>query len=284
MIRLLPKAIRLAATVALVLPTIAGAQSLNLPGEVLPEQQQQCEQGQRGQQQGQQNEQAQGSDPRADWRTGTYGPVNQGRVDETNEGLPPFGANLFEGGFRGTRADGLNPSYTIKPGEEITLRTWGAVEISSVMPVDAQGNMFIPGIGPVQVRGANSAELNDRVRGAINKVYPENVGVYTNLRGVQPIGVFITGYIENPGRYAGTPSDSLLYFLDQAGGIDQALGSYRSIRLMRDGEILDRFDLYDFLLEGNLPRPQFRDGDTIVVEERGPAIALGGAKRRSQAD
>ena len=218
--------------------------------------------------------------PRANWQSGTYGPVNeQPRVDPDD--LPPFGANLFSGGFRGVMADGLNANYTIKPGDQVTLRVWGGVEMDKVLVVDAQGNIFLPGIGPLNVQGTSNAALNGRVKSAIQSVYPENVQVYTNLQGVQPVGVFVTGYVQNPGRYAGTPSDSLLYFLDQAGGIDQALGSYRHVLIKRNGRTINDVDLYDFLLDGSLPQPQFRDGDTLVVEERGPAISVVGDVQKS---
>ena len=216
---------------------------------------------------------------RADYRTGTYGPItSESQTDP--DSLPPFGENLFTGGFRGMMADGLNSSYTIKPGDQITLRVWGGVEMEKVLPVDAQGNIFLPGIGPIQVQGTSNAQLDSKVRGAIQEVYPENVSVYTNLQGVQPVGVFVTGYVKNPGRYAGTPNDSMLYFLDQAGGIDQALGSYRSIKIKRNGRVISNVDLYDFLLDGEIARPQFRDGDTVVVEERGPAISVVGDVER----
>lgn len=216
---------------------------------------------------------------RADYRTGTYGPItSESQTDP--DSLPPFGENLFSGGFRGMMADGLNSSYTIKPGDQITLRVWGGVEMEKVLPVDAQGNIFLPGIGPIQVQGTSNAQLDGKVRGAIQEVYPENVSVYTNLQGVQPVGVFVTGYVKNPGRYAGTPNDSMLYFLDQAGGIDQALGSYRSIKIKRNGRVISNVDLYDFLLDGEIARPQFRDGDTVVVEERGPAISVVGDVER----
>lgn len=215
--------------------------------------------------------------PRADWDSGTYGPVDpraQAMVDPNS--LPPFGENLFSGGFRGMMADGLNPDYLIKPGDQITIRVWGGVEIDRVLAVDAQGNIFLPSIGPLQVQGISNVQLNARVRGAIQSVYPENVSVYTNLQGVQPVGVFVTGYVMNPGRYSGTPNDSVLYFLDQAGGIDQALGSYRQVVIKRGNRVVNVVDLYNFLINGDIARPQFRDGDTIVVEERGPAISVVG--------
>jgi len=245
------------------------AQALSLSDSIVPEQ---------ANQQGSLQQQEVNDTPRANWNSGTYGPVSATPQDP--DALPPFGANLFSGGFRGAMGDGLNPDYRIKPGDQVTVRAWGAVEFDRVLPVDAQGNIFIPGSGPLNVEGQSSREVDGSVRQAITSVYPDNVQVYTNLQGVQPVAVYVTGYVENPGRYAGTPNDSLLYFLDQSGGIDQDLGSYRQIRVMRDGRNVATVDLYDFLINGNIPRPQFQDGDTIVVEERGPAIAVGGDVHR----
>ena len=266
---------RVLATAGLVFVTLATApamaQSISLSNDILPQQ--------GSQQGGQQGQQEQVDDtPRADWRSGTYGPIATPPQDP--DALPPFGANLFTGGFRGAMGDGLNADYRIKPGDQITVRAWGAFEFDRVLPVDAQGNIFIPGSGPLNVEGQNSQQVDGSVRGAITSVYPDNVEVYTNLQGVQPVAVFVTGYVENPGRYAGTPNDSLLYFLDQAGGIDQDLGSYRQIRVVRDDRTVATVDLYDFLINGTIARPQFQDGDTIVVEERGPAIAVVGDVHR----
>lgn len=249
-------------------PTMA--QSLTLPSTITTQQQQ--------------PETAIDDTPRANWNNANYAPPSQPKTKPKAEakvdGLPPFGGNLFEGGFRAAMAQGLNPSYKVKPGDQITLRVWGAVEIDSVLTVDAQGNVFIPGIGPMAVQGQNSQQIDGTLRSAIRAVYPEEVQVYTNLQGVQPVGIYVTGYVKNPGRYAGTPSDSLLYFLDQAGGIDKDLGSYRQVRVVRDGRTVATVDLYNFLLHGEIARPQFRDGDTIVVQERGPAVAVTGDVHR----
>ena len=267
-IRLLkrPLAVVALAVVGSCAASTALAQSISLPNSIVPEQQQ-------GQQQEEVND-----TPRADWRSGTYGPVATPPRDP--DMLPPFGANLFTGGFRGAMGDGLNSDYQVKPGDQVTVRAWGAFEFDRVLPVDAQGNIFIPGSGPLNIEGQNSQQVDNSVRRAITSVYPDNVEVYTNLQGVQPVAVFVTGYVESPGRYAGTPNDSLLYFLDQAGGIDQDLGSYRQIRVLRNNQTVATVDLYDFLINGSIARPQFQDGDTIVVEERGPAIAVGGDVHR----
>lgn len=211
----------------------------------------------------------------SNWQQGTYGPMlANGRAIDGE--IKPFGAELFSGGFRGVRADGLNPQYQILPGDQITLRVWGAIDIDRILPVDAQGNIFIPTIGPVKVMGASHSQLDGIVRNAVHSVYSDNVNVYTNLQGVQPVAVFVTGYVNKPGRYAGVPSDSILYFIDQASGVDNQLGSYRNIRLIRNGETLAVLDLYQFLLHGELLHDQLQSGDTILVEARGPVVTVHG--------
>jgi hypothetical protein len=67
------------------------------------------------------------------WRTGTYGaPVQPVPAMADSTEIRPFGAHLFSGGFRGVRSDGLNPTYKLVPGDQITLRVWGAVEFERV--------------------------------------------------------------------------------------------------------------------------------------------------------
>ena len=190
--------------------------------------------------------------------------------------IQPFGSQLFQGGFRGTRSDGKNANYKVAPGDQITLRVWGAVEYQRILPVDAQGNVFIPSIGPVTVTGLNPKTLDSKIRSAIRSIYPENVQIYTHLQGVQPVAIFVTGYVNSPGRYAGTPNDSALYFIDQAAGIDNLLGSYRHINLIRDGKVIAEIDFYDFLLKGELSRVQFEDGDTLLVKERKTSVTVTG--------
>jgi len=193
----------------------------------------------------------------------------------------PFGVNLFQGGFNAKREDGLNPDYLIQPGDRIALRIWGATSVNELVTVDAQGNIFIPEVGPINIEGARNAELNSRIEAAVKLVFTQNINVYTNLQATTPVQVYVTGYVNNPGAYAGVASDSILYFLASASGIDSGRGSFRDIQVMREGKLLTRADLYEFLIDGVLPKPQFTDGDTIVVGKKGSTITAEGALRNS---
>lgn len=190
------------------------------------------------------------------------------------DAIAPFGANLFTGTYAAQREDGINPDYTILPGDRVMVNAWGVVSVNDVFAVDTQGNIFIPGIGPVRLAGVRNADLTEHVRRGIARVYRGEFGVYTNLLTASPVAVFVTGGVRRPGRYAGIPSDSLLFFIDQAGGIDPDAGSFRHIQLIRQGAQVAELDLYDFLLRGQLPTPQFTDGDIILVGRRGAVVEV----------
>lgn len=195
--------------------------------------------------------------------------------------IEPFGAKLFTGNFLKARGDGLNPDYILAPGDQVGVAVWGAVNIKDVFTVDSQGNIFIPEIGPLHLEGVKNRDLTKTVKAHIGKVYTSNFDVYTNLATAQPVAVYVTGMVNNPGRYGGLPSDSVLYFLDLAGGIDPSLGSYRNIDLIRGGKTIRSIDLYDFILDGMLDNIQLKENDTILVKHRGPVVELKGDVARS---
>lgn len=190
-----------------------------------------------------------------------------------------FGADLFRGRFSGQSFRAFNPNYLVSVGDRIDLKLWGAVELAVVLDVDSQGNIFVPRVGPVNVANTRNADLNTLVSERVRSVYRENVGVYASLAAAEPVKVFVTGYVREPGLYGAFASDSLLHFLDQAGGVDPQTGSFLDVRVLRGGESVGRFNLYDFLLRGQLPLFQFRDGDTIVVWPKKSAASVKGLVR-----
>lgn len=192
---------------------------------------------------------------------------------------PPFGANLFVGGYEANSIDGVNADYRIATGDKIAIWLWGAVSVNDVAVVDAQGNIFIPEIGPVKVIGERAGDLHHLVKQQIQRIYTQDVETYVNVLTATPVSVYVTGPVLRPGQYAGIASDGLLAYLKRAGGIDSERGSYRHIDVQRNGETIASFDLYDFLLKGTLPNIQFRDRDVIVVGQQGATVVVEGGAR-----
>ena len=189
---------------------------------------------------------------------------------------PVFGSQLFGGRFAQQSLGGFNPDYRIAPGDRVTLRLWGAFSLDATQAVDPRGYLFLPSIGPVRVQGVRNAELDAVVREQVRRTYRANVHSYASLEAAQPVKVYVTGFVRQPGLYGGLSSDSVLRYLDLAGGIDPERGSFLAVELLRAGELRGRIDLYRFLLEGRIEPLQLQDGDTLLVAPRRASVKVSG--------
>jgi len=187
-----------------------------------------------------------------------------------------FGANLFTGAFAREGATQFNPDYTVAVGDNIHLRFWGGFEHDAPVTVDPQGNIFVPHVGPVRVLGVRNQDLQQLVDAAVRRVFRANVYSYASLAAAQPVRVFVSGFVNRPGLYSGTSMDSLLHFLDQAGGIDLERGSFLNVEVKRGSLVRARFNLYDFILDGRMPLLQLSDGDIIFVPAKGHSVLVQG--------
>ena len=187
-----------------------------------------------------------------------------------------FGSQMFSGRFAAEQGGGFNPEYRVTVGDRVALRMWGAFTFDAVQPVDAQGNVFIPNVGPVRVLGVRNADLNAQVEAQTKRVFRSNVSIYASVDAAQPVKVFVTGFVRAPGLYGGLSSDSILSYLDRAGGIDPERGSHLDVQVLRAGQPRARIDLYRFLLDGQIEQVQLQDGDTIVARPRQHTVQVSG--------
>jgi protein involved in polysaccharide export with SLBB domain len=187
-----------------------------------------------------------------------------------------FGSQMFSGRFAAEQGGGFNPDYRVTVGDRVALRMWGAFSFDAVQPVDAQGNVFIPNVGPVRVLGVRNADLNGQVEAQTKRVFRSNVSIYASVDAAQPVKVFVTGFVRAPGLYGGLSSDSVLSYLDRAGGIDPERGSHLDVQVLRAGQLRTRIDLYRFLLDGQIEQVQLQDGDTIVARPRQHTVQVAG--------
>lgn len=205
--------------------------------------------------------------------------INMGTTNPSINNKPDshmFGAQLFKGAFASSAGSTFNSSYMINPGDNIQLRLWGAYQFAGTLTVDPQGNIFIPNVGPLKVSGVNNGQLQNIVQQAVRRVYVSNVGVYAALEQAQPVKVLVTGSVTQPGSYGGVSSDSVIAYLDRAGGVDPERGSYVDVQILRNGQLMQYVNLYDFLLAGQIKPFAFKDGDVIVVAPRKHTFSISG--------
>lgn len=193
----------------------------------------------------------------------------------------PFGSQIFASSSNLIQAGSANPNYIIAPGDQVSVQVWGAQNYSGAQVVDPQGNIFLPEIGPVNIAGRSVASVKAAVNAAISQVFTNNVSAYVTVLSRQSVGVYVTGLVAKPGRYAGDRMASPLNFLALAGGVEPKSGSYRDIRILRGNRVLARMDLYEFLLLGRMPDVIFEENDTIVVgSQESTVVALGEVQNR----
>lgn len=187
-----------------------------------------------------------------------------------------FGSQMFTGRFAATAFSGFNPEYQLAIGDRVSVRMWGAFPYEATQVVDAQGNVFIPNVGPVKVLGVRNVELNSLIETQVKRTYRASVGVYATLEAAQPVKIYVTGFVRAPGLYGGLSSDSVIAYLDRAGGIDPDRGSYVEVDVLRNGKPHAKVNLYEFLLNGRIESLQLQDGDTLVVAPRKFTVTVSG--------
>jgi protein involved in polysaccharide export with SLBB domain len=210
------------------------------------------------------------------------GPLGDG--SRTAGASAVFGAALFTREATAV-SDAPNPNYVVVPGDRVSIRVWGAIEAEVMGVVDPSGMLFLPNIGPVRIAGTTAgglqAAVQQEVQQEVQKIYTNQVQVYAVLLSTQRIGVFVTGFVRTPGRFAGSAADSVVDFLVRAGGVDPGRGSYREIAVQRGGRSIANIDLYRFLLEGRLPAVRLQEGDTLVVARQRAVVGSDGAVRNN---
>ena len=191
-----------------------------------------------------------------------------------------FGHNLFQGRFTAKSQPHYNPDYRVAVGDTINLRIWGSLELEMDATVDNQGNIFIPKVGTVAVGGVTNRRLVEIIKAKVHQNYNMRVFVYANVASFQPVWVFVTGNVNQPGLYQGMASDSVLQFIDKAQGINRNYGSFRDISIVRNNQPIKNIDLYDFLTAGEMDLFQFHDGDSVLVGDIQHRVTVTGDVKR----
>lgn len=192
----------------------------------------------------------------------------------------PFGESLFLGGVQKSQNSIMSSEQRVARGDRVTLSVWGAVEGQQTETVDSQGFIYVKGVGPVHVEGVTEEELSASIRAQAGRVYKDDVQVYAKLEQNAGTPVLVTGGVVRPGQYFGSSQDNLVVWLQRAGGIVPQQGSYRDIRIMRNGHEVAKVDLYPFLQNGVIDQVNWVGGDVIVVGSTGQQVAVSGDVRR----
>lgn len=192
-----------------------------------------------------------------------------------------FGENLFNGNFTMVSQHIYNPDYILAIGDVVNVKLWGAYEFEQQLTIDSQGNIFLPKVGIIKLLGVKNSNLVTTISKSVKRVFKENVHVYADMGIYQNVSIFVTGNVNKPGLYQGLSSDSLIQFIDKAGGINPQYGSFRNITVVRNNQPYKSIDLYDFMVDGKIEMFALKNGDVILVGSVGAYMSASGEVLRS---
>lgn len=193
---------------------------------------------------------------------------------QKNKGdLSIFGAELFTRNslvFEPNLRIATPVGYIIGPDDELIINVFGYSEKTYNLTVNAEGSIYIPQVGPINVNGLNieqaSAKIKKTLAATIYKaINGGGTKVQISLGKIKSIRVTVIGQAKKPGTYTISSLTSLFNLLYLCGGPTD-LGSYRKIELIRGNELRRTIDLYGFLLKGDQrDNVLLSEGDVIRI-------------------
>lgn len=198
-----------------------------------------------------------------------------------------FGAEFFSNSnltFEPNMRMATPSNYVLGVDDELSIDIYGFSEKTSKYKINTEGQIRIPNIGPVTLSGLTIDEAKTKLKGVMSKTYPGlksgNTYLQVSLGQIRSIRVTLIGEVYKPGSYELSSLSTLANALYASGG-PSANGSFRKIDLIRNGKRLVTFDLYDFLLNGDLSKNVLlKDDDIIKVHPYTTRLTLTGAVKK----
>ncbi|MCU7548504.1 SLBB domain-containing protein [Chitinophagaceae bacterium LB-8] len=198
-----------------------------------------------------------------------------------------FGSELFSNTNLTFEPDLRMPTpknYIIGPDDELILNIYGMNLSQQNLKVSPDGSVNVKYAGVINVNGLSVEAATAVFKSRLVKFYPALNSGQTKLQltlgNIRSIRVILIGAINRPGTYT-LPSLATLFNALYVSGGPAENGSFRNIELIRNNKVIQKADLYDFLVKGD-QRSNLRleDNDVIRVPFADMLVTLNGELNR----
>jgi protein involved in polysaccharide export with SLBB domain len=170
----------------------------------------------------------------------------------------------------------IPPDYALNVGDVVSVALTGSIEGSADFEIDRNGEINLPRVGTVRLVGVRYRDLKDRIAAAVSRQF-RGFEVTASIRRLRGVRVYVTGFANNPGAYTVNSLSTLVNAVLAAGG-PSAGGSFRSVKLYRNGAEVVDFDLYDLIRKGDKSRdPLLQNEDVLFIPPAGRQVAVVGS-------
>ena len=194
--------------------------------------------------------------------------LQQSDMDEGQlwKGKRVFGRDIFNQkklSFEPNMNIATPQNYQLGPGDAVFIDIYGASQKTINATVSPDGDVTIPGFGPVQVSGLTVRQANARLRATLGARYSSSK-VRLTVGQTKTITVNIMGEVKVPGTYTLSAFSSVFRALYMAGGPND-IGTLRNIKVFRRNRLIAVVDVYDYILNGKASNIHLADEDVIAV-------------------
>ena len=201
-----------------------------------------------------------------------------------NEGVGKkvFGRDIFN-----QRALSFEPNmniatpqtYVLGPGDQVIVDVYGASQRTLQLTISPEGDITVPGYGPIQVSGLTVASANAKIRSTLGSRYSSS-NVKLTVGNTRTIMINVMGEVRTPGTYHLSAFSTVFHALYMAGGIND-LGTLRNIKVYRNGNLISIVDIYEYILNGRLAgNVRLQEGDVIQVGPYDCLVGVTGKVKR----
>ena len=203
----------------------------------------------------------------------------------TTSGKRVFGRDIFNNKnltFEPVMNIATPQNYVIGPGDQVIIDVYGDTQKSDKLQVSPDGDVVVPGYGPIRVSGLSVSAAQSRISKALGTYYASSE-VKVTLGQTRTIMVNVMGEVRAPGTYTLSAFATVFHALYMAGGVS-ALGTLRNIKVFRQGRQISVVDVYEFILNGRLAgNVRLMDNDVIQVGPYESIVDIAGRVKRPMA-
>lgn len=174
--------------------------------------------------------------------------------------------------------------YKIGPDDLIEVTVFEDEKLNKIVRVTSQGNISLPLIGIIQVKGLTSSELEKEVRALLSEKYLQDPHISIFIKEYHNQRISVMGAVTKPGVYDVTGEKTILDLLSLSGGLRDDAG--KLLFLIRppsqdrslDSEPPKTFtaDLEDLLIKGDLSlNYSLLHGDVMNIPPAGKVFVGG---------
>ena len=193
-----------------------------------------------------------------------------------------FGAKIFsmmQSTMMPINEPNFDGSYILDFGDELELQLIGQKSLISRLSIKRDGSINVPDVGKIFLSGLSLEKAADLIKTKINISYI-GVEAFITLANVRDVQIIIAGNTFNPGSYTLNGNSNVFHALSVAGGPSN-LGSYRSIDLIRNENVIESIDLYETFIFGKSSfKKRLRSGDLVFIKPYANIITVSGAVKR----